>query len=111
MTIMICISIFDLCTLIKSNTTICNLCPLISDRVLGPVLSLQLSIIELLGHCKGGNFNIHIWAWFSCFICSRWEIRFCLFGKELLSCLSGANVHAFHENCYQIYTKLTFINP
>ena len=28
----------------------------------------KVGIIELLGHCKGGNFNIHIWAWFGYFI-------------------------------------------
>ena len=26
-------------------------------------------IIELFALCKGGNFNVHIWAWFSNFIC------------------------------------------
>ena len=109
---MICISIFDLCALIKSNTIICNQYPLISDRALSPRPEqfLQLSRIKLLGHCKGGNFNIHIWAWFSSFICSRKEIRFYLFGKELLSCLSSADMHAFHENCDHIYTEPTFIN-
>ena len=40
------------------------------------------SIIELLGHCKGGNFTIHIWTWFSYFICSIRDIRFYVFGKE-----------------------------
>ena len=38
-------------------------------------------IIEPLGHCKGGNFNIHIWAWFGYFICPRRAIRIYLFGK------------------------------
>ena len=37
-------------------------------------------------------------VWFGYFICSRREIRFYLFGKELISCFSCANVHAFHEN-------------
>ena len=55
-------------------------------------------IIELFSHCKGGNFKIHIWAWFCDFICSRREIRFCLVCKELISCLSCSNVRAFHEN-------------
>ena len=50
------------------------------------------------------------WAWFGYFICSRREIRFYLFCKGLISCLSGANVHAFHENCDRIYIELTFIN-
>ena len=27
------------------------------------------SIIRLFAYCKGGNFNIHIWAWFGYFIC------------------------------------------
>ena len=27
------------------------------------------NIIELFALCKGGNFNIHIWAWFCYFIC------------------------------------------
>ena len=26
-------------------------------------------IIELFAFCKGGNFQIHIWAWFGYFIC------------------------------------------
>ena len=58
----------------------------------------QGSIIELFGHCKGDNFNIHIWAWFGYFICSRRDIRFYLFVKELISCLSCANLRAFNEN-------------
>ena len=73
--------------------------------------NLKSGIIELLGHCKGSNFNIHIWAWLGYFICSRREIKFYLFGKELLSCLSRANLRAFHENRDRIYTELTFINP
>ena len=28
-----------------------------------------LRITWLFAHCKGGNFNIHIWAWFGYFIC------------------------------------------
>ena len=38
---------------------------------------------------------IHILAWFGYFIFSRKEIRFLQFGKELISCLSHANVRAF----------------
>ena len=26
-------------------------------------------ITSLFAYCKGGNFNIHIWAWFGYFIC------------------------------------------
>ena len=33
------------------------------------------------------------------------------FGKELISFLSRANVHAFHENPNGLHTELTFINP
>ena len=68
-------------------------------------------IIELLGQCKCGNFNIYIWAWFGYFICSRREIGFYLFGKELISCLSCANVCAFYEKTDGIYNDLTLINP
>ena len=63
------------------------------------------SIIELLGHCKGGNFNIHFWTWFGYFFCSKREIRFYLFVKESRSCFSRANVRAFHENPDCIYTE------
>ena len=73
-------------------------------------VSIALVIIELLGRCKGGNFNIHIWVWFGYFICSRREIRVCLFGKELVNCLSHAKLCAIHENCdHRIYAELTFI--
>ena len=34
---------------------------------------------------------------------SRREIRFYLFGKEFISCLSCANLHPFHENP-EVYT-------
>ena len=68
-------------------------------------------IIGLFGYCKGGNFNIHISVWFGYFICSRREIRFYLFGKELIRCLSRANVRAFHENPDHLCTELAFINP
>ena len=40
--------------------------------------SSNTSIIELFALCKGGNFNIHIWAWFGNFICGTREIRFYL---------------------------------
>ena len=33
---------------------------------------------RLLVYCKGGNFNIHIWAWFGYIICETREIRFYL---------------------------------
>ena len=59
--------------------------------------------IELFSHCKGGNFNIHIRAWFGYSICSRSEV--------LITCLSCPNMRAFHENLYRLYTELTFINP
>ena len=62
-------------------------------------VSRKYSIIELFGHRKGGNFSNNIWASFGYFIYSRREIKFYLFGnKELISCLSCANVCAFHEN-------------
>ena len=66
----------------------------------------------LFAYCKGGNYNIHIWALFGYFICLTREFRFCLlFGEELLSCFGRANVRAFHENPNRIHTELTFINP
>ena len=65
-------------------------------------------ITELLGHCKR-NFNIHNWACLSYFICSRRKIRLYLF--ELISCLSRANVRAFHINPDGTYTELKFVKP
>ena len=35
----------------------------------------DIGIIELFALCKGGNFNIHIWAWFGYFPCKTREIR------------------------------------
>ena len=29
----------------------------------------DVRINRLFAYCKGGNFNIHIWAWFGYFIC------------------------------------------
>ena len=51
------------------------------------------SIIRLLAYCKGGNFNIRIWAWFGYFICLGREIK-----VLFVSCLSSPNTHIFHEN-------------
>ena len=42
------------------------------------MLSLVVSITRLFAYCKGGNFNIHIWALFGYFISSGREIRFYL---------------------------------
>ena len=41
------------------------------------VIPKQASIIdtELFDHCKKGNFNIHIWAWFGNFICGQFHQR------------------------------------
>ena len=45
-------------------------------------------INRLFAYCKGGNFNIHIWALFGYFICYTREIRlYLLFGEALISCL------------------------
>ena len=72
-------------------------------------LPSMLSIIKLFGHCKGGNFNFHICAWFGYFICSIEDIRFyLLLVKSLNKFMSLINVHAFHENPDSIYTELTF---
>ena len=30
---------------------------------------VSIVINRLFAYCKGGNFNIHIWAWFGYFIC------------------------------------------
>ena len=30
---------------------------------------LVIGINRLFACCKGGNFNVHIWAWFGYFIC------------------------------------------
>ena len=71
-----------------------------------------VSINRLFAYCKGGNFNIHIWAWIGYYFCLGREIKFCLqFGKGLISLLSRASVRAFHENPNRIHTELTFINP
>ena len=43
------------------------------------------------------------------FIYSRRENIFYLFGKDLISCFSRANVRVFHENPDRMYTVLTFI--
>ena len=67
-------------------------------------------IIKLLGHCKGGNFNIHILAWFGFFICSiAWgnQVRF-IIGIEL-SCNKCAN-HEIPDHIH-IYAELIYINP
>ena len=65
-------------------------------------------IIKLFAFCKGGNFNVHIWAWFDHFICKTGSIYNLL---KNFSCLGCANMHAFHENPNHIHTELTFINP
>ena len=44
---------------------------------------IYVCIIELLGHCLGMS--------------AKEEIRLYSFGKELISCLSSANVREFHE--------------
>ena len=48
----------------------------------------ETCIIELLGHLKGGDFNIHILAWCGYFICARWEIRLLLFGQDYIVVLA-----------------------
>ena len=67
----------------------CNLNALLYSGFISST-SLTISIIELYAHCKGGNINIHIWAWFG----QSGSIYF----VKLLSCLSCAKERAFHEN-------------
>ena len=77
--------------------------------------SLKLSIIKLLGHCK----HVHVKAVTLIFIAGRGSAissaqggksRSILLSRKL-SCLSRANMCAFHENRDSIYTELTLINP
>ena len=79
-------------------------------QILCDVRCLVLSIIGLLGHCKSGNFNIHIMAWFDCLICLTRETKFYLFGRELRSCLDRTNARTLHENPDRLYSELTCIN-
>ena len=39
------------------------------EEVKRPSPSKFLRINRLFAYCKGGNFNIHIWAWFGYYIC------------------------------------------
>ena len=48
---------------------IVSLVPNIVIKEFGLSPTVISSIIELFALCKGGNFNIHIWAWFGYFIC------------------------------------------
>ena len=64
-----------------------------------------MCINRLFPFCKVGKFNIHIWAWFSYFIC------YLYFGKELISFLGSAKMCAYYENPNRIHTELTFIKP
>ena len=65
------------------------------------IIPRSICIIELLGHCKGSNFNIQIWAWLGYFVCSRREIRFYLcahFTKILtVSHNQFTNKHTFSD--------------
>ena len=65
-------------------------------------------IIKPSALCKGGNFNIHIWAWFGCFVCWTGDNGFYLkLGEELISRWAmQACVHFM-----KIHTELAFVNP
>ena len=65
-------------------------------------VTLTIGIKEPLCHCKGDNFDIHIWA--------RLAISSAQEGK-LISSLSRANARALHEHRDGIYTELKFVNP
>ena len=73
----------------------------------------QLCIIRLLGHSNGMAITLIFISGRGSVISSAQErkIGFYLFGKKMISCLSCANVCAFHENPDRIYTEPTFINP
>ena len=94
----------------KFTYTSTNLSPSSANTMNTKNMSGDSCIMEFFGVCKGGNLNIHIWAWFGYFICSKREVRFYLL-VELLSCFSHAKKRDFHENPDHIYTELTFINP
>ena len=47
-----------------------------SDDIFRTKIRIGSLINKLFAFCKGGNFNIHIWAWFGYFICLGREIRF-----------------------------------
>ena len=66
----------------KFTYTSTNLSPSSANTINTKNMSGDSCIMEFFGVCKGGNFNIHIWAWFGYFICSKREIRFYLLVKS-----------------------------
>ena len=49
---------------------------------------IRLSLMEGFALCKGGNCNIHIWAWFGYFICKQLLRINNLFGPRKRACIS-----------------------
>ena len=66
----------------KFTYTSTNLSPSSANTMNTKKMSGDSCIMELFGFCKGGNFNMHILAWFGSFICSKREIRFYLLVKS-----------------------------
>ena len=65
-----------------------------------------MHIVEHLGHCKGGTFNIHIWVCqcdSAILSCKKGNQVLFIIGKELLSCLSREN-ERFFMKIVTIYT-------
>ena len=48
----------------KFTYTSTNLSPSLANTMNTKNMSGDSCIMEFFGFCKGGNFNIHIWAWF-----------------------------------------------
>ena len=96
----------------KFTYTSTNLSPSSANTMNTKNMSGDSCIMEFFGVCKGGNFNIHIWAWFGYFICSKREIRFYLLVKSYKVVLAMQRSVIFIKILtIYIYTELTFINP
>ena len=50
----------------------------VAAGVAAAAVAVVVVVVVVFAYCKGGNFNIHIWAWFGYFICSPREISFYL---------------------------------
>ena len=66
---------------------------------------LKKVIIEPLGHCKGGNFNIQSWAWFGYYLLRKGNQVL-----ELMIHLSRTNVRVIHENRNRIAIQINLFS-
>ena len=66
--------------------------------------NLNNDIKERFGYCKGGYFNIHIWAWFAAFTAQKGKSGSIYLVKNVRNAVKAAHTNVYSVKILTVYS-------